>query len=310
MFNPLKFIFNIEQCTPSHNAFSLLGIKIKFLKPEIRKERKAISEYYRSFKSVQDIPEAGGNLRVIQKANAKFLSNFDKFCTENSLEYWLDFGTLLGTIRHKGFIPWDDDLDISMLRDDYNRIIELANAGAFNNTDFCLKFENNGKNKCFIKIQHQKFKNLFIDIFPYDIYNKSNLTEEEKNKLSLLIAEKHKQNLLFINNNEIKMLKHFADITSNEILNDKPLDKTQKPAIFMGIDFPQGSFKVYNWDEIFPLKRMNFEGYDLLVPNSPEKVLNCLFGNYMTLPKDCYPRHSDYVNLATQELRSYISDNE
>ena len=51
---------------------------------------------------------------------------FDRFCKEFDLKYFADYGTLLGAVRHKGFIPWDDDMDFTMLRPDYQRMLELA----------------------------------------------------------------------------------------------------------------------------------------------------------------------------------------
>ncbi len=53
------------------------------------------------------------------------LREFDKFCEENALEYFLAYGTLIGAVRHGGFIPWDDDIDIQMPRRDYNKLIEI-----------------------------------------------------------------------------------------------------------------------------------------------------------------------------------------
>lgn len=53
------------------------------------------------------------------------LSRFDEFCRENSLRYFLAYGTLIGAVRHSGFIPWDDDVDVQMPRADYNKLIEL-----------------------------------------------------------------------------------------------------------------------------------------------------------------------------------------
>ena len=58
-------------------------------------------------------------------AQAELLETIDKICTENNLRWWTHYGTLLGTIRHGGFIPWDDDLDICMLREDYVRLEQV-----------------------------------------------------------------------------------------------------------------------------------------------------------------------------------------
>ena len=61
-------------------------------------------------------------LRVIQ---IELLDFFADFCDKHGLKYWLDCGTMLGAVRHKGFIPWDDDIDLGMPREDYNKFIDL-----------------------------------------------------------------------------------------------------------------------------------------------------------------------------------------
>lgn len=60
-------------------------------------------------------------------AELEVLSEIDKICKKHHIQYFADWGTLLATVRHEGFIPWDDDLDIVMKRDDYNRFMEIAN---------------------------------------------------------------------------------------------------------------------------------------------------------------------------------------
>ena len=70
------------------------------------------------------------NLGELQDANLRLLIEFDKLCRAFSLRYDLCGGTLLGAVRHGGFIPWDDDVDVSMPRPDYERLLELSSAKA------------------------------------------------------------------------------------------------------------------------------------------------------------------------------------
>ena len=65
-------------------------------------------------------------LRQLQLKELEMLKLFANFCEENHLRYFLLGGTLLGAVRHKGFIPWDDDVDVAMPRSDYNRFLELS----------------------------------------------------------------------------------------------------------------------------------------------------------------------------------------
>ena len=64
-------------------------------------------------------------VRDVQDSLLDILIDVDKICRENNIKYILEGGTALGAIRHKGFIPWDDDLDIAMMRDEYNKFIKV-----------------------------------------------------------------------------------------------------------------------------------------------------------------------------------------
>ncbi len=109
---------------------------------------------------------------------------FDRFCRTNDLRYYADYGTLLGAVRHKGFIPWDDDMDFTMPRPDYQRMIELA-PGYFNDPAYFQNYHTepgatriynfsrirDERTTCFAKDSDETrddHPGIFIDIFPLD----------------------------------------------------------------------------------------------------------------------------------------------
>ena len=116
------------------------------------------------------------------KVELDILDLIHKICVENDIKYSLAYGTLLGAIRHKGFIPWDDDIDVMMPRDDYNRFIELwdhiEHDGYVLIDEDCSPDYNNNFAKIrkdhttFLQYWRQKerkfHKGIYVDIFPVD----------------------------------------------------------------------------------------------------------------------------------------------
>ncbi len=122
-------------------------------------------------------------LRKVQLTLLEIAKEFKRVCNELNISYFLDSGTLLGAVRHKGFIPWDDDLDVGMLRNDYGFF--LANANKVLSSDFELQSWYSDKNYGFpfakIRMKDTLYieqgaqlskakQGFYIDIFPYDVY--------------------------------------------------------------------------------------------------------------------------------------------
>ena len=122
-------------------------------------------------------------LRKVQLAQLEIAKEFKRICDENQLQYFMDSGTLLGAVRHKGFIPWDDDMDFGMMRDQYEKFLSVA--PDILGEKFFIQTWSSDENYpyAFCKIGKkdtvyresvsQKSKmhhELYIDIFPYDVY--------------------------------------------------------------------------------------------------------------------------------------------
>ena len=124
----------------------------------------------------------GNTLRQLQMAELEMLQEVDRICRKNNIEYSLDGGTLLGAVRHNGFIPWDDDADVVMLRSEYDKFYEACKKDLNNSKFFLQEFHTDEnyrwgysklryKNTVFLRSgqEHGQWKQgIFIDIFVYD----------------------------------------------------------------------------------------------------------------------------------------------
>ena len=131
-------------------------------------------------------------------AELEILVEIDKICEKHMLRYFIDYGNLLGAIRHKGFIPWDDDIDIMMMRKDYEIFAEVAEAELPEELSFRSIQKENNNCELISSVQHNrmlissdalgKYHNYLygagVDIFPYDYL--SDDEEKERKRMELL----------------------------------------------------------------------------------------------------------------------------
>ena len=297
----LKKVFSIEDYRETHNVMKLFGLKIKYPKREYAKlKNQSPYEHYKKKNiDITTLPPAEGQIRDIQLANLALLKELDYVCKENGLKYWLNFGTLLGAVRHKGYIPWDDDIDVGMVRDDYNKIIEAFEKTS-RNSDIYANYEFLGKAQTIIKIRHKKCSHLFVDIFPYEYSNAVENSDNRKLKTKKLMTIRQEMNKIKDLDNSEKVLDKVKEINKNII----PDIYVENSDIQCGLEYSYTEpVWVYPYEMIFPIREISFENYDFMSVNEPERYLENLFGEYMSYPKKFGFGHSMYLNLSDDDNR-------
>lgn len=247
----------------------------------------------------------GSILRQAQLRMLHILQEFDQICRRNHIAYWLDSGTLLGAVRHGGFIPWDDDIDVAILRKDYPRLRkclleELPNdlllQDVKTETNYPVTFPKiRDKNSFIEETEGAELKEhgLFIDIF---------LMEKVPSK-------KWKEFIDYIYGHCFRAVHNFTD------KKDKIISSFIYPISLVLLFLTRlinhfipssqiahlyGSYttNIYDKSLIFPIKDIVFEGITVCGPNQPHEVLRHVFGDYMQIPpKEKRPQHSTKIEI-------------
>lgn len=299
-------IATISNYSETRNLITILGFKIKIAKREIAKERQenVFYQYKKDKIDITKVPPAQGLLRDIQLANLALLKELAYVCEKNNFKYILDAGTLLGAVRHSRFIPWDDDIDILMFREDYEKIVS-AFKNTTRNSDIYAEYhrDKDTNSQYFIKIKHKKCPFLGVDIFPLDSYGK-HLSPKEQ---------------LIATNKICKILKHLKKEIDPNISNKETktiLTKTMKEKILLSSANENGDFvygvdfahKLKNWfldrDIVLPLRKIQFEDSEYTTVNKPKEFLKNIYGDYMKYPKKMKILHYSYKNLTSEQLET------
>lgn len=270
------------------------------------------------------LPRAEGDLRLLQQGNSRLLFEFDKFCEETGVCYWLMFGSLLGAVRHGGFIPWDDDLDVGMMREDVQAVVAAAErderyrvSSVFDWHAHCwqLRF-----------MYSDEMNPCFVDLFVFD-YSENDGSASFEQMLSLraeMIDEMDAKESLsgwrgasyLAESEDASLYGEIRDTFQRYRLKAEKLNLIKPTSCDAGgitwslenCYTASDGILAYTLDDVFPLKRLPFEGFEVAVPRNYFSLLEKGYGDIYELPKDIHT-HYEHVaksDLAKEETRSAI----
>ncbi|TLX77124.1 LicD family protein [Labilibacter sediminis] len=240
------------------------------------------------------------SVRQAQNVMLEMMKLIDELCKKHSLEYWLDAGTLIGAVRHGGFIPWDDDLDICMSREDYEKFIEIAHNELPDELFMQTKYTDKSRWK-FVKIRDnystyiqnsevgrdiKYHQGIFVDIFPCDVVERDTFIPK------LFINRRFARSSNSVVSKFSGLINFFSTIIVKTYGYNKwkwyflKKYKGNTPKfVCSGID-NTFSFLKFDYDVIYPIKQIEFEGISFMAPNNPDSYLTTMFGDYMKLPAE------------------------
>lgn len=267
-------------------------------------------------------------MNELQEKLLDMLSWFHNFCTENNITYYAVGGTALGAVRHNGFIPWDDDIDVGMPRIDYEKFIELANrcTGKYIveypglNNEFLYPFVKIYDTETTL-IENQRYKiirGIYIDVFPMDGVGNSRKDSVKNFKktdrmVNLLCAmrcaiNKRRSKIKNLSIVAARLIPKFV-LTPQSLV--KRIENKCKAYDYNECEYVANC--VGNWHEKEIMKREwlgtpvlhNFENIKIFLPQDFHSYLTALYGDYMKLPaEEKRVSHHDYLELNIK--KSYL----
>lgn len=258
---------------------------------------------------MEDFSIYNGEGTVLRKAQLRMLDiliAFDDICKRHNIAYWLASGTLLGAVRHQGFIPWDDDIDVQVFQSDYNKLLKVldselpqylilhTNKSDKNYKSFFAKIRDRNSFYEEVGSKNYKYKGLFIDIFPVEVIPSIRFKEICD---SILVKYRYWDVTQPKSFKSLYPLLIFLKPLCHILISFTRLLHTFKKGKIYSYGYGIMFYYHHKYETLMPLKLIKFENHFFNAPNDIEAYLINNFGkDYMQLPpKDRRQTHATQI---------------
>ena len=271
-------------------------------------------------------------LKRLQSIELMIVNDFKRLCAEHDLKYFAFAGSGIGALRHKGFIPWDDDIDVGLLRDDYEKMLKFADAelsdkytvmDVFHDPNYPLMTAR-------LMLKGTKFREealkdvncelgIFLDLYAFDQASDDPVKFKKQCREAwfyskLLILRSVPFPVLPMKGFKAKIVHCataaiYGGLVALRFSREKLAKKAREAAIRYNngpktekINFffdTRADMCLYGYDEVFPLVQLPFENTTLSFPHEQDRYLRSFYGDYMQMPpedkrKNHFPHELDF----------------
>ena len=285
------------------NAIRKIAWKITGLN-DLQKQLDSLQFYFSTCHDISKFPKAEGTLRELQEADTLLAAAIAQVLEKHGLQYWLDGGTLLGAVRHRGFIPWDDDIDLCVPRKDYENALKFLRQEL---TPYGIDVE-----ECaplgWIGVGHLHGETgIWADVFVMDACTADAGDPAAREKL---IRELHAYRQQYL-----KLRAKGADrdrmLEAKRAAIPELCPEERANSLFYTMEL-NADFEEYHVilgaGDMFPLQPAEFEGRRFMIPRNPDAYLKAFYGDYTGYPADSGSHHTTGEGSLAEQVRRKGTD--
>lgn len=250
-------------------------------------------------------------LKHLQEVELNILKDFISICKENNLNYYTIYGSLIGAVRHHGFIPWDDDIDVIMFREDYEKFLKIFESKKGNKYEL---LETRYQDDYFLLFGKMSLKNtsfgefwanqvsfnlgIFIDIFVLDNVPNNKIKRFLFRKHCFLLDKFLSITSIKLNNDYnrfIRIISNGMNILFNKFGFNSHFFQNKAQKLFRKYEHIQTEYVsdltvenqiVFKKTDFYPPKKVKFEDIEVNIPNNYDDILKIVYGDYMKIPPE------------------------